>query len=68
MFVLMFAPPKFIPWHELDRYAVVWFGSGAFIGAGVLLPFKHPVAGFLLGVLLMFGLAVLLAVTAQVYE
>ena len=30
-------------------------GSGALIGAGVLLPFKRPVIGFLLGVLIQFA-------------
>jgi hypothetical protein len=31
----------------------VWFGSGALMGVGLLLPFRHPVWGALLGVLIM---------------
>jgi hypothetical protein len=35
---------------------VIWFGSGALIGAGLLLPFKRPAIGAMLGAAFYFVL------------
>ncbi len=39
----------------------VWYGAAAFIGAGVLAPFKKPIWGAAIGYLGMFGYALYLA-------
>jgi hypothetical protein len=38
-------------------FAGLWFGGGAFIGAGTFLPFKRPWTGAVIGVVIQFLLS-----------
>jgi hypothetical protein len=38
-------------------FAVLWFGGGAFVGAGIFTPFKRPWMGAIIGVMIQFVLS-----------
>jgi hypothetical protein len=38
---------------------VLWLAAGAFIGAGILLPFKRPFIGVLLGIIVQYSILVM---------
>lgn len=57
------------PWNDVKGYAavVLWLVAGGFIGAGLLAPFKRPITGAVIGVLIQLLLGSLFLVQVAAF-